>query len=687
MDTLKLPLADILADWQAQDWLRPLDRNLALLLLRQGASDAEALLAALVSHQVGRGHTCLSITALAADPERTLDIPPAQWQAKNAYLMHSSEALQALLKPTELLKAVFTVNDLNALPARWLQQVMQGDVCAWQDEQQQTGLEPLVYQQHSQLLFLRRYWAYEQRINQWLQQRMRVQRSQQLGEAIDPAAIQEIVQRLIPDVTEHPSWQRIACANTAKQSFSVITGGPGTGKTYTVLRVLATLSELHRLQAQQRQLRIALAAPTGKAAARMQESISQSLQESQAPEFTELQTILPSKASTLHRLLGSQRNSRYFRHHRDFPLPYDVVVVDEASMIDTEMFDALLDALAPSTRLILLGDKDQLAPVEAGSILAALCQGAEHGGYSADHWQWLQDASGEPLPATTLSAHGRLDNVVMLHKSMRFSGDIADLALAVNACAVEAANEVLSQAQQATPAVVRTIAPPRTAAGTQATKSQTSTPTENWLTPELLHGYADFVQACGEPPSETASAEDADAWALRVLSAYGQFQFLTALRAGPYGQKAVNAAVAKHFGHTPEHWYHGRPVMVTANDYSLNLNNGDIGVALNHPESGLLKVVFPGKEPGTVRWVLPSRLSQVETVYAMTVHKSQGSEFAHAVLVLPDRSAPVLTKELIYTGITRAKKQLTLVVPNQQVWHQAITQRIERLGGLFVSIE
>lgn len=672
MDTLKLSLADVLADWQEQGWLRPLDRNLALLLLRQGSSDVEALLAALVSHQVGRGHTCLSLADLAADPEQVLDIPPVQWQLKNAYLSHNSTIIDELLKPTELLKIIFAVDDLQALAELWLQQAMQGDTCAWQDEQQQIGLQPLVYQQHSQLLFLRRYWTYEQRINQWLGQRM-----QAPAQDVEPEVIARIVQRLIPDVTEYPSWQRIACANAAKQSFSVITGGPGTGKTYTVLRVLATLSELHRLQPdQQRQLRIALAAPTGKAAARMQESISQSLQASQAPEFIELQSILPSKASTLHRLLGSQRNSRYFRHHRDFPLPYDVVVVDEASMIDTEMFDALLDALAPHTRLILLGDKDQLAPVEAGSILAALCQGAEQGGYSADHWQWLQAASSETLPASTQCnvTHARLDHVVMLHKSMRFSGAIADLAVAVNACDVDGANAVLSSTTQVVKqdAVVQIISPQNGSHNRLA---------GSWLTPQLLRGYDNFVQTC----AETTSTEEADAWALRVLSAYGQFQFLTALRDGPYGQKAVNTAVAKHFGHTPEHWYHGRPVIVTANDYSLNLNNGDIGVALQHPASGLLKVVFPGKEPGTVRWVLPSRLSQVETVYAMTVHKSQGSEFAHAVLVLPDRNSPVLTKELIYTGITRAKQRLTLVLPNERVWNHAITQRIERLGGLFTN--
>ncbi|MCL5255807.1 MAG: AAA family ATPase, partial [Gammaproteobacteria bacterium] len=315
MTKLDISLADVLAAWQEQGWLRPLDRSLAVLLLRQGASDLEALMAALVSHQIGRGHTCLSLVALAADPQRTLDIPSAQWEARSAHLMHNSELFENLLKPDELLRSLLAESDLTQLPERWLEHAQQGQTCAWQAEQKATGLQPLVYEQHTQLLFLRRYWSYEQRINHWLYERM-----QRSAEHIDAATITAIVERLIPDVTEHPSWQRVACANTAQQSFSVITGGPGTGKTYTVLRVLATLSELHRVTAPERTLRIALAAPTGKAAARMQESISQSLQETQSDEFNQLQTILPAKASTLHRLLGSQRNSRYFRHHQGMPL-------------------------------------------------------------------------------------------------------------------------------------------------------------------------------------------------------------------------------------------------------------------------------------------------------------------------------------------------------------------------------
>ena len=348
-----------------------------MMLLRQGASDFEALMAALVSHQIGRGHTCLSLVELATDPQRTLDIPPAQWEARNAYLMHSSALMKNLLKPTELLCQVLGENDLKQLSTRWLEQARQGQTCAWQPEQKAKGLHHWCMTNTRNCSFCAAIGRTNNAINHWLYERM-----QRSAEQVDAATIKAIVERLIPDVTEHPSWQRIACANAAQQSFSVITGGPGTGKTYTVLRVLATLSELHRVTAPERTLRIALAAPTGKAAARMQESISQSLQE---PNLTNLISckqfcqqkhrpyIACSARSAIAAISVIIEVCRYLTM---------LVVIDEASMIDTEMFDALLDALAPSTRLILLGDKDQLAPVEAGSILAALCQGAEQG--------WLQ---------------------------------------------------------------------------------------------------------------------------------------------------------------------------------------------------------------------------------------------------------------------------------------------------------
>jgi exodeoxyribonuclease V alpha subunit len=207
-------------------------------------------------------------------------------------------------------------------------------------------------------------------------------------------------------------------------------------------------------------------------------------------------------------------------------------------------------------------------------------------------------------------------------------------------------------------------------------------PDNAWSWQDLAQGFAPFVECC----HPKYAGDDADAWAAQALEAYAHSQLLTALRAGPWGQQQINQVMTRLLRKSPGVWYNGRPVMVTSNDYGLNLLNGDIGITLMHPSDGRLRVVFAAPKtetnPTGVRWILPSRLDAVETVYAMTVHKSQGSEFNHAVLVLPDRPTPVLTKELIYTGITRAKSNLTLVIPSAAVWDQGVSTRIERLGGL-----
>ena len=615
-----------IARWQAQGWLRAIDAHLYTLLRREGVSEPVAALAALASYQVGRGHTCLSVPALLASPRLTLGLEEEWPEFEQAF---------ADLLPV--------APDLSTSEAVHVQ------------GQPETELRPLVWDAGYQLLYLRRYWQYEQRIAQWLQARkdpLEVPNAQRL---------RALIQDLMPAADTGVNWQRVACANAAKQRFSVITGGPGTGKTYTVVRVLATLLALNE------HLSIALAAPTGKAAARMDASVAEALADSSQGPLGRVHSALTRKASTLHRLLGVQRHSRYFRHHQAQPLPYDVVVVDEASMIDTELFAALLDAIGPNTRLILLGDKDQLAPVEAGSILASLCRYAEQRQYSSAHGQWLMDATGEVLPQP---AEGDADDhIVMLEGSVRFKGAIADLAQAVNGCDVQAAQTALASPQLQ---VVQSRREPQL--WTEAER--------NALWQDLAKGFKPFVQLCKEQPA----IEHADAWAAQVLAQFAQYQVLTALRAGPWGQQHINQAMSGLFATQSGLWYPGRPVMVTGNDYGLNLLNGDVGVTLVHPEDGRLRVVFPTPKtdlnPSGVRWILPSRLDAVETVYAMTVHKSQGSEFQHAVLVLPDRHTPVLTKELIYTGITRAKSDLTLVIPNQAVWVQGVQTRIERLGGL-----
>lgn len=629
------------AVWHDSGLLRAIDMNLASLLLRAGSTQSIAVLAALLSHQVGRGHTCLSLLQLFRNPARTLgiddDFPEFTAQFSNA-----------------LPSLDYTVTELNRCDAvLCLGAALATDV-----------LQPLVWDPARQLLYLRRYWQHEQRIANWLQVRLgRVQQD------IATEPLRKVIAQLVDSKPATISWQRVACANAAKHMFSVITGGPGTGKTYTVVRVLATLLAFNP------HLRIALAAPTGKAAARMDESVNGALAQTTNSALLKVKSALTRKASTLHRLLGSQRNSRYFRHNSAMPLPYDVVVVDEASMIDTEMFDALLDAIGPATRLILLGDKDQLAPVEAGSILASLCREAEQHHYSAAHQQWLMQASGETLaePAVPLQA-GLHDHIVMLEGSERFKGAIADIALTVNACDVKAANLALQAITVLTP-----TAAPQASAPIMAVDSPNKVFWQG-----LAKGFAEFIALSNQ--STLVADEAINAWAASVLSLYGNYQLLTALRSGPWGQQQINQIMEQLLRSGPGNWYHGRPVMVTSNDYSLNLNNGDIGIALIHPRDQTLRVVFPAPvtESNTqgVRWVLPSRLTSVETVYAMTVHKSQGSEFRHAVLILPDRPTPVLTKELIYTGITRAKAELTLVIPNQSVWEQGVITRIERLGGL-----
>lgn len=632
----------LVARWQEQGILRAIDVQLAGLLSRAGASNTVAVVAALLSHQVGRGHTCLSLPQLFNAPQATLGID-------DAFPDFTAQLLQALGNLAQ------TIAELERCDA------VHGIVASTAAD----TLQPLVWDASRQLLYLRRYWQHEQRIAQWL-----TARTAQAAKDLPVTSLREVIAQLVQSKNGSISWQRVACANAALHSFSVITGGPGTGKTYTVVRVLATLLAF------QPQLRIALAAPTGKAAARMDESVNNALAKTDNAVLLRVKSALTRKAATLHRLLGAQRDSRYFRHNRAMPLPYDVVVVDEASMIDTEMFDALLDAIGPDTRLILLGDKDQLAPVEAGSILASLCRDAEQHQYSPAHRQWLMQASGETLanPASPepASVNRQLsDHIVMLEGSERFQGAIADLALAVNVCDIAAAQTALQAVTVLTPAL-------------SDASAQSAVSNANRFWQDIAQGFHAFLQQCNQ---HIAADNDAcNAWAARVLAVYADYQLLTALRAGPWGQQQVNQLMEQLLRTGPGNWYHGRPVMVTHNDYSLNVNNGDIGIVLKHPADHTLRVAFAApvsqSNPHGIRWILPSRLTAVETVYAMTVHKSQGSEFRHAVLILPDRPTPVLTKELIYTGITRAKSDLTLVIPNKRVWEQGVVSRIERLGGL-----
>lgn len=652
-------LFTLLAGWCERGWLRELDRALAQFLaeLDPSASPPLILAAALASHQLGHGHVCLDLTATLADPDFALSLPP-----------EGEEAEQSSMLPSQVL-AGLTLPD-------WLA-ACEGSALL------EAAVAPLVLA--GSCLYLRRYWDYERRVAEHIAARMG-------APAQAPEGLPERLAMLFPEPVviadeRQTDWQKLACALAARGRFTLITGGPGTGKTTTVVRLLALLQEAAMTSGAP--LRLSLAAPTGKAAARLTESIGAQVASLPVGEAVRLQ--IPSSVTTLHRLLGSRPDSRHFRHDTSNPLPLDVLVVDEASMIDLEMMANLLDALPPHARLILLGDKDQLASVEAGAVLGDLCRDAERGGYSAATSGWLETVAGERLsdPALAPGEQALAQHIVMLRHSRRFASGsgIGRLARAVNLADAGAARATLNGDHDDLHLL--------RLAGEQ----------DRALERFLLQGagvggrgYVHYLQVMrAQRPSLQAGGDAWDAWAAGVLAAFDSFQLLCAVRKGPWGVEALNERIAQALQRQglleQDHgWYEGRPVLVTRNDYSLGLMNGDIGIALMLPEppeiSGdasrqVLRVVFARNDgSGGLRHILPSRLSAVETVFAMTVHKSQGSEFEHCALILPETLNPVLTKELIYTGITRARRWFSLIESRAGVFEQAVQRRVERRSGL-----
>jgi exodeoxyribonuclease V alpha subunit len=379
-------------------------------------------------------------------------------------------------------------------------------------------------------------------------------------------------------------------------------------------------------------------------------------------------------------LLGSRPDTRQFVYNAQNPLHVDLLVVDEASMIDLEMMAALLGALPETARLILIGDKDQLASVEAGSVLGDLCCHAERAVYRPATLQRIAADTGYRLEA--LAGAGTLldQRIAILRKSYRFdqNSGIGALARAVNAGDPDAVAAVWRQGF----ADLDRLA----AASTE----------ENVFVRLLLDGspsvrpggYRAYLQCVQAGPQ---GHESEAAWLQATLDAFGRFQLLSSLRKGPWGVEGLNRQAARILFNADlidrqEGWYAGRPVMITRNTYPLGLMNGDIGIALPFASSSAreektLRVVFPMPD-GSFKKVLPARLSDVETVYAMTVHKSQGSEFDHAAMVLPESMRPVLTRELVYTAVTRARRHFTLLGPRPDLLSEAVQRRTHRASGL-----
>ncbi len=481
-------------------------------------------------------------------------------------------------------------------------------------------------------LYLHRYFQYETRVVEKIRTLLRQKDSEYSKEGI-------------PNLKESDgevNWQSVAIIASLMHPFTIITGGPGTGKTTTVANILS------QFIANRKNLRIGLAAPTGKAAARMAES----LQNASARFSEEIKNIFNSlEPLTIHRLLGPQKGSIYFRHNKENPLPLDILIVDECSMIDVALFSKLLDAVGDDTRLILLGDRNQLASVEAGSLFGDLCEAAGAlDQFSPGMLKSIEKLTGknpgivEQQYPTTLS-----DHIIELQKSYRFSDDrgIGRLSRAV---IHENKDEVVDF----------------------LTKKDDEVVIDTFYKPEI---FENFVSKFDEYLNEKDT--------LGALRKFNHCKVLCAMREGVNGLYNTNSRIEKLLedkGRIQRQYdfYEHRPVLITKNNYQLQLYNGDTGIT-RKDSTGKLKVWF--EINNELVGFAPSLISNAETAFAITIHKSQGSEFNDVLILLPETDLPLLTKELIYTAITRARKHVTIQSPESTLL-SAIQKSVERGSGI-----
>lgn len=538
-----------------------------------------------------------------------------------------------------------------------LESTQQGDSCIFATRQQADTLHDLVVSAENiqgnrqdrvapfvfdrQHLYLYRYWALEHSLAQQV-----ARLKHQHIEAVDLSAY--------PDLLTD-EYQVQALKMVAKQGLNIITGGPGTGKTYTLARIIAVLNQAMP------NIRIAMAAPTGKAAQRMKEALQNSLNDEKLQDLVtdELKQLNPI---TIHRLLGLGTGSQP-RFHAKQPLPYDVIVVDEASMLDLSLANMLLSAVPDQARLILLGDADQLAAVDVGAVLADLQQ----------------------VPALA-------ENRVHLVNSRRFEagaliGKMAQFIQTQQAVQTSAALLEQFKQQVVAPSEIHAVAlqaEMRDQIQLEYLPAQLSRQFDRTTYyDKLMLGYQAYIDAL----KSYLTADEPELWVTQVVKIFDDYRILAAIRHGAFGLNQLNQQIEQRLLEALSlqmskqgDWYVGRPVMMTYNDYQLGLSNGDIGICFKRNRDGQsqFEVYFPSLE----KWVPATRLPKsIETAFVLTIHKSQGSEFTHTAVVLDEAAKNLLSKELLYTAITRAKKVVS-VLANPEAFVQALTIKTIRKSGV-----
>lgn len=591
--------------------LNALDRNFADFIVRE-SGHPDALfrhIIGLLSNAVAHGHICLNLADIAGR--------------------------EIIIDGTQV-----SFPDLKELHRRLLKMPTVGSGGEFR---------PLVMDGKARL-YLYRYWKYEHDLA-----RILLDKASSTCATLDQKYLGDGLNRLFPEGDNKvPDWQKVAAVAALRKKFVIVSGGPGTGKTSTVIKILALLLEQHENAG----LKIALAAPTGKAAMRLKESIITMKDRLDCADSIKKQ--IPGDVSTIHRLLGTISGSTRFRYSGNNLMPHDIVIIDEASMVALPLMAKLALALKQDSRLILIGDRNQLASVEAGAVLGDMCGGGREELFSSGFGKLFTHLTGSKIPASgpDKKKYPLTDCLVVLKKNYRFPAEsgIAAAAEFVNDGNGADALSILKDEKYSDIVWEKTPRPDSM---------------KNALTKPVIEGYGAYL-----------SAENA-ADALRL---YDAFRILCALNNGPYGIEGINAAVEqilseKGLINPQQRWYKGRPVLITVNDYNMKLFNGDIGITFPDPEEdGNLRVFFPAPNGG-VRKILPLRLPKHETVYAMTIHKSQGSEFDTIHMIFPDNDSPILTRELIYTGITRARKKVA-IWGKEEIILESIARKIQRNSGL-----
>jgi exodeoxyribonuclease V alpha subunit len=652
------------------------------------------------------GHTCLPLT----------HVGDKLWG--ESYVANSNENSQASLTQAAA--------ELQVIPTDVIDQPKaQGGFSFASLEFLKTLLTKLsIKAEHQQLivlqqeqLYIRRYFIFEQNLAKSIRIRLGAHNpypQEQISNCLDSLFPADSALNINGNETLDIDWQKIAVANAINKNFSVIAGGPGTGKTYTVTKLLAALLMLEQQRRMQQVvnqqtsiqqteiqqtdiegnhksqtlLKIALVAPTGKAAQRLSESIVNAVSGFKGLVDESVLTNIPTTAETIHRLLGVIPNSPNFKHNKNNQLVFDIVLIDEVSMVDLPLMTRLINAIKPTTKLILLGDADQLPSVAAGSILADIAPRPHHG-FSENNLNYLsavcklnKEQLVNALSSSVPSQGQHLDYLTFLMKSRRFDGQggIGLLASAVIQGNVKMSWHFLEQAQKSAD----------NRQSHELTLAQGSL--NEWLLPLVNHYYRPIARAADIQSAFT------------LLS---QFRVLCVTRQGDYGVEAINEVIESYLGNhntrvqqQQSRLYHGQPIMITENDYRLGLYNGDIGIIWQFEDAdgnSHLMAHFENnngtEQSNKMKTFIPSRLPNFETVYAMTIHKTQGSEFSHVAIAIAasqqdsgmaGKGSKLLSRELLYTGITRAKSLLTIAV-NKSVWQQGVTSQVKRYSGLNLS--